>query len=487
MSHDPASPDNPRVIHLLDERVIASRQGVSLEPGAWRKHDEPLMSFNDRPWEGGGDNGYPNVAFDPQRGVYQLWYSGFVDLHVDSRSVLCYAESRDGLHWTKPELGLCEHRGSRANNIVAPFLCGVGVARDEAAPDPRRRYKMVFLVHPRLSPTWADELAAAGFPCDLSVRGVGVAFSADGIHWDYPPGNPVLRGIAGDTHNHWHRSADGRGFVLITRRNRPWRDGVTRRQKTWKDGQVQTIDTDSERVVKRWLSDDFLHWHSGVDCLEAQGDEVGRRQCYSMPVTRVGEGYVGLLSLFNSQPDDDSVDVELTWSPDLTQWRRIGAGHPVIARGQAGEPDAGTIYAAWQPALPVGDEQRLYYAASPLTHSGGPARHNTLRLATQRRDRWAGWRSEASGTLVTTPIRLGDELSINVDAAGEVRVELRDSQGLPLPGFSFSACDPIRGDLVRAAVRWRQTHERMPEGPVQIALSLRQAIVYSLTTGPRGE
>ncbi|MBK8091626.1 MAG: hypothetical protein IPK32_06480 [Verrucomicrobiaceae bacterium] len=32
----------------------------------------------------------------------------------------CYAESADGIHWRKPELGLHDFRGSKANNIVIP-------------------------------------------------------------------------------------------------------------------------------------------------------------------------------------------------------------------------------------------------------------------------------------------------------------------------------------------------------------------------------
>src|SRR5262249_7240453 len=32
--------------------------------------------------------------------------------------VACYAESRDGIHWTKPDLGLFEFDGSKHNNIV---------------------------------------------------------------------------------------------------------------------------------------------------------------------------------------------------------------------------------------------------------------------------------------------------------------------------------------------------------------------------------
>ncbi len=51
----------------------------------------------------------------------------------------CYAESRDGIHWTKPNLGLVEVNGSKANNVILPLsgqFCAFldtrpGVARSE--------------------------------------------------------------------------------------------------------------------------------------------------------------------------------------------------------------------------------------------------------------------------------------------------------------------------------------------------------------------
>ena len=32
----------------------------------------------------------------------------------------CYAESKDGIHWEKPDLGIVEWQGSRRNNILFP-------------------------------------------------------------------------------------------------------------------------------------------------------------------------------------------------------------------------------------------------------------------------------------------------------------------------------------------------------------------------------
>ena len=51
-----------------------------------------------------------------------MWYRGS-HYEVKTRKmrhdeeVACYAESKDGIHWTRPELGLVEFEGSKRNNI----------------------------------------------------------------------------------------------------------------------------------------------------------------------------------------------------------------------------------------------------------------------------------------------------------------------------------------------------------------------------------
>lgn len=81
---------------------------------------EKALSLGE-PWEGDGCD-YLNLFFDD--GVYRLYYLGWHMLNDDetehdlSHIRVCYAESRDGLTWTKPSLGLCEFRGSMENNII---------------------------------------------------------------------------------------------------------------------------------------------------------------------------------------------------------------------------------------------------------------------------------------------------------------------------------------------------------------------------------
>ncbi len=81
---------------------------------------------------------------------------------------VCYAESTDGINWTKPNLGQLEIHGSKGNNAIAPpdsQIEGVHVMLDEDDPDPARHYKMVY--NPHIGKTWV----------------IHTTTRPDGIHW----------------------------------------------------------------------------------------------------------------------------------------------------------------------------------------------------------------------------------------------------------------------------------------------------------------
>ena len=118
---------------------------------------EVVMDFN-KGWEG-EYSAYVTVF--PDGDLFRMYYRG-VGAEREAKQVTCYAESRDGIHWTRPSLDIHEFEGSGANNIVwvdkgshnfAPFKD----SNPEAPPD--QRYK-----------------ALAGGPLRALV-------SADGLHW----------------------------------------------------------------------------------------------------------------------------------------------------------------------------------------------------------------------------------------------------------------------------------------------------------------
>ena len=107
----------------------------------------------------------------------RMWYEGAGRLDGYRADRLCYAVSRDGLHWEKPALGLVEYNGSTRNNLVALRggacdLLAVPVLHDPDDPDPRRRFKLAF-------------------ECREYDKLLSVAFSPDGLRWTESPRNPV--------------------------------------------------------------------------------------------------------------------------------------------------------------------------------------------------------------------------------------------------------------------------------------------------------
>ena len=70
----------------------------------------------EHPWEAGGLS-YLTAIRDGAK--IRGWYRADPLLQdSDFKSITCYAESDDGIHWTKPELDLVQFQGSTRNNIV---------------------------------------------------------------------------------------------------------------------------------------------------------------------------------------------------------------------------------------------------------------------------------------------------------------------------------------------------------------------------------
>ena len=99
------------------------------------------------------DNMYPSVIYDREEDMYKCWYTPFVISVLDAttprekrptikwnvsdrRFGLCYAISKDGLKWQKPDLGIVELQGSKNNNILLMDVHGADVIKDERDTDP---------------------------------------------------------------------------------------------------------------------------------------------------------------------------------------------------------------------------------------------------------------------------------------------------------------------------------------------------------------
>jgi sialidase-1 len=439
---------------LLDSRIIDRAENVRLALGQVTKHPKNPLFAEDKPWEPRFDNLYANVLYDEEEQLYKCWYSPFIieqrttGVPRDKRAGLnylkvtpnhremgiCYATSKDGLTWIKPELGLVEFDGNTKNNLVLRGPHGAGIFKDLQESDPARRYKMF---------TKQDE---KGPMC--------VAFSSDGLRWSKLTPCPEIAS-AGDTHNNAFWAPELGKYVGITR--------------LWSK--------ENGRLVGRCESSDFLKWTKARDVMHRLPTEP-YRQTYAMPVFRYANVYLGLLMLLDTKTD--LVDCELTWSPDTIQWQRVCPGQPLIPRGPAGSCDSGCIYAAAYPVIGK-DEIRLYYGGN-----NGP--HTTWRdgffcLATLRPDGFAGLESikaEAPGTILTRPIYCtGKDLHVTADMAGgslRVGIELAD-------GLSLDDCRPISGNVTDEVVTWKNGRNMTDHAgkPIRLRFELRSGMLYSFS------
>jgi hypothetical protein len=434
-----------------------------------RKHDdspfftEALISESGKPWEVRYDNGYPNVIYDPEQNIYRLYYSIFIRDEESSQRPLeerptstytpksrrviatCYAESKDGIEWTKPNLGQFLWNGSTDNNILMAHAHGAGIFLDEAEPDPAKRYKMLTRL-------------------DLgSSHIMTVCYSANGLDFTDPI---EIRGLGpqADTHNIVFRDRYSGRYVLITR---IWKDGV--------------------RISAKSVSENFIDWTTPVEVLRGHGPEW---QVYSMPVFQDAGIYLGLASMYRegdrTMPDFDTVDVSLAYSRDLERFDFAAGGQPVIPRGEGsypdGEFDAGCVYAS----TPVftDDEIRIYYIGGNGLHTG--FRESGFGLGYLELDKYAYFEarsSEAPGVVLTRPFKmLGNEVSLltEVDEGGSVEFELCDARThASIPGFTASNMGPItKSGWV--PLTFGPDPAEYPVEPVSIRITLRSARVFGL-------
>jgi hypothetical protein len=344
---------------------------------------------------------------------------------------ICYAVSRDGIRWEKPNLGLVEFRGNKENNIVWRGPHGAGIFKDLRDPDPKRRYKMFF-----------------------KGRKISVAFSGDGLHWGKAIECPEAN-VRGDTHNNAFWAPTLGEYVGITR--------------TWARPRG--------RQVARTSSKDFLKWSKAKVVLEGLENHL---QTYAMPVFYYAGVYIGLPAIYNS--DADRTHTELAWSPDTITWHRIDAGSPLIANSPGkGEYDWGCVYTAAYPVF-LKDEIRLYYGGCDDKHFGW--RNGYFCLATLRPDGFAGYEqiaggSNKTGSITTRPVSVvADSLCISADVApsGYVKVTALDEDNNKLAEGEL-----ITKTVTDAPIQWKDgfSLKKLKGKEIKLKFELRESKLYS--------
>jgi len=130
----------------------------------------------------------------------------------------------------------------------------------------------------------------------------------------------------------------------------------------------------------------------------------------------------------------------------------------------------------------VGDEVYLYYGGYQRGHKVNRFEERQIGLVRMKRDRYVAREAGSSGGSFTTPLAIlnAEAMTLNADAqAGEVRVQVLAPDGLPIPGFTKTACEAIHGDVLAAPVRWRRPLSVLGSRPVRLEFFLKNARLFA--------
>lgn len=433
---------------------------------------EPFFE-REEPWEASSLN---RVALRYEGGIYRMWYAAFPDpedpripaSHEPGSSLnpefSCYAESTDGWHWKRPELGLTEYDGTRANNII----CDAGVyAFHSVFEDPKaaeqERYRAIntgaqFVDDEEVIPKreFRERRRKLQEIGDLTPEDVArfqmrcfvrAAASADGINWQYDE-NPLAY-VEGnlDTQSVAVYDAPTDRYLLFLRGHVGRRRSVRMMEAMQFSGpwspprMVLQVDPQDDMDADLYTS--AYSAYPGIPGFHLQFPSVYHRST----------GYL---------------DIQLATSRDTLNWCRPER-RPIVVRERADGGEYGSIYAA--PSMVPLDAETWGLAVYAYHHdhsgsSSGEAGDGELCWARWKRDRLVALEAPVEGyCTLLTPVCASNVLRLNyqTDPGGWIRCELvREvpnrggySEPAPIPGFEFDNCSPLAGDQLDEIVSWK--------------------------------
>ena len=484
---------------FVDEYLIESKDGVTRELHSPQRKG-PVMVF-DRPWEGGTSH-CVTVFDDGIRGGapdYRMYYKASPMSTFTKRiggAVICMAQSRDGIHWTRPKLkiysGEFTNRYGKKYTITAPNnIVWIGQGdkvntNDNFVPfkdknpacKPEARYKAIarcFLPGADPSPPQPD---ATGYRWPPRL-GLMALQSPDGIRWSFMQNERIIKKTETDAQNVAFWDGEQKQYTCYTR--------------VWgKDGR-------RVRSIARLTSKDFLNWSDPPQWIQYSGvpggvpDEQMYNDCI-LPYFRAPHIYLGfIMRLVGGRswgPEDRESQVSdavfISSRDGLHFDRSFMEGW--IRPGMDPQYQSwihGNTAPAWGLLQTLSSEMSVYW----LDHHKSPDA-SQLQRGTLRTDGFVSVNAKyAGGRFTTKPLTFsGKELVMNfsTSAVGSVRVEIQDKDGKPLPGFAAADCPSIYGDAIDEIVKWKGGSDvsALAGQTVRLRFAMFDADLYSIRFRP---
>lgn len=471
---------------FVDRRLLGQLDNVQQVLGQPQAKEIALVF--DQPWEKAAN--YVTVIKDGP--TYRMYYRGTTlkpDGEFDAEAeVTCYAESRDGITWTKPNLGLHEFNGSRANNILL-------------GPDPRHiSHNFAVFLDSRPGVPAEERFKAVGGVFDGNgVRHASAAevakggglfrfVSGDGLHWKLLSPEPLFAGYALDSLNCPVWVADENQYAIYLR---TWSEGGTPEQPAFR----------GYRTISRAVSKDFLTWSKPERM--SFGDSAPENLYTNGTHPYFRDPHLLIALGFRFSPQRQVIDAadEARFGVHHTQAKGVSDAVFLTSRGGLAydrtfmesfirpgpDPKAWTARnnSSALGVVPTGEGEMSIYTVTHYTMPDCRLQRYALRT-----DGFASIRAPYAGGSLTTPplVFAGTKLVLNVatSSVGSVRVAILDEAGQPLGGFSTEDCDEIVGDQLERTVTWKHTPDvaTLSGRPVRLRFAMQDADLYSFQFKP---
>ena len=463
---------------FVDDYLIDRLVGVRLALGHPQSAGVVLKA--DRPWEGSFNAGNEVIR---DGAIYRMFYRGWAE---GERGVVCYAESRDGIHWKKPSLGLVEVAGTRDNNILALV--------DENGRSPLRH--LYPFIDTRPGVPREDRAKAIGATLQSKepfLMHIYLYGSTDWFQWRLLHKEPIIVTRirnAFDSSNFIFWSEVEEAYICYFR---------------YMVGRSTGSSSAGLRSVQRTTSQDLVHWSEPKPMTYSDtGSVTPSDHLYTNntePYFRAPHLYVGLAARFMKGQrvvtdaqlarmqmasqgghiyyEDCSDGVMLTTRPGTTRFDRTFL-EALVRPGLGPENWVSRANYPIKGIVQTGPSEMSFFVSR---HYAQPSWH--IERLTLRLDGFGSVRAPyEGGEVLTRPLVFsGDHLEINysTSAAGGLKVEIQDEKGQPIEGFSLKECLEISGDEIRRIVSWKGGDHVGDLGgkPARLRFVMKDADLYS--------
>lgn len=376
------------------------------------------------------------VWYDEDDNIFKMWYEGG---WLDN---MCYATSFDGIHWTKPDLGIV-----KGTNIILPYK---HTGTDDIIPFPND----VSYLRPDSTTVFIDYDAPKSERYKLFLRNPGweypgiIGVSGDGIHFE----KLSYCGVVGD-----------RSTIFYNPFRKKWVHSV--RSQFW-NGEFERsriyYECDNFMDATAWNKRDEHYWMK-VDDKDLPNPYIGQKpHLYNVDCVGYESIMLGMFQILYG-PDNNIcakagipkiTELMPMYSRDGYHFSRPCRESIINASMHSGSWDRGYVQSVGGVTIINGDELWIYYTAfagdetkknETETIDNGMYCNGATGIAKLRRDGFVSM--NGSGSLLTRKLTFKNKKTMFVNAKGRVQVQILDSKGCEI-----AASRMIDGDSTKAEV-----------------------------------